>query len=239
MLIVLEGIDGVGKATQTALLLEKFRGRGVDAAVASFPDYTAHFGRVLGEYLNGKLGTLEQVHPKLSAILYLNNLRECRKRLRALLETRTVVVSDRYVPSTMAYQGGRLRMMGQPGPAEELLWWISRTAYEVFRLPQPDIVIQLDATIETSAHLVAQKRGRGYTDKKADLHEANLDFMRHVQEEYARLATDLSRRSRARRWGSVHLNHRDTGEILPIDVVADEVWNLVQQFCRDLRVLGV
>ena len=62
--VVLDGIDGSGKATQTALLLERLQEAGYKTGTIDFPQYYDNFfGKLTGEYLTGKLG---DVHPKLA-----------------------------------------------------------------------------------------------------------------------------------------------------------------------------
>ena len=55
--IVIEGIDGAGKGTHTRRLAEVLRGDSHDVSSFSFPAYdTTRFGKLVGEYLNGKYG---------------------------------------------------------------------------------------------------------------------------------------------------------------------------------------
>ena len=65
MLIAIEGIDGSGKGTQARQLYDHLIAEDTSAALLSFPRYSdTVFGGLIGDYLNGRFGTLEQVHPK-------------------------------------------------------------------------------------------------------------------------------------------------------------------------------
>src|SRR5436309_12852628 len=103
MLIAIEGIDGSGKGTQARRLIERLAASGRRAALLSFPRYgETLFGRAIGEFLNGRFGTLDQVHPFLASLLYAGDRFESRRLLAELLATHDVVVLDRYVASHLA-----------------------------------------------------------------------------------------------------------------------------------------
>lgn len=61
-LFEIEGIDGSGKGTQSSILESQLREMGYQAATISFPRYTSTaFGQLIGQFLNGQFGTLENV----------------------------------------------------------------------------------------------------------------------------------------------------------------------------------
>jgi dTMP kinase len=60
--------------------------------------------------------------------------------------------------------------------------------YCVFGLPRPDAVILLDVPVATSQQLIARKPQRTYTDKAADLQEADRGYLDHVADVYRTLA---------------------------------------------------
>ncbi|MFM7836280.1 MAG: thymidylate kinase, partial [Planctomycetaceae bacterium] len=103
-LIAIEGIDGAGKGTQASRLKESLAARGLRAAVLQFPRYSAtSFGAAIGDFLNGRFGTLAEVHPQLAAVLYAGDRFESRGLLLELMEQHDVVVLDRFVGSNLAH----------------------------------------------------------------------------------------------------------------------------------------
>ena len=216
MLIAIEGIDGSGKGTQAKLLHERLLEVGVRSELISFPRYSqTHFGQTIGRFLNGEFGQLDQVDPHLAATLYAADRFESLGMLTDLLATRDVVVSDRYVPSNIAHQGAK-----RTGEArQQLADWISKVEYGVFGLPQADLVIHLDLPAETAQELIARKSKRDYTDKAADLQEADRDYLSAVRQAYLDLATTEPN------WQTIPL--LDGDRLRTIEEIADDIYTRV------------
>ena len=70
MLIVIDGIDGSGKQTQTELLKHKLISKGKKVITYEFPNYSTFFGKIIRDYLDGKFGDSTKVDAKLISILY-------------------------------------------------------------------------------------------------------------------------------------------------------------------------
>ncbi|MHC4877190.1 MAG: dTMP kinase [Planctomycetota bacterium] len=217
MLIAIEGIDGSGKGTQAKLLHERLLASGVKSDLISFPRYSqTHFGAAIGRFLNGEFGQLNQVDPHLAATLYAADRFESLGMLTDLLASRDVVVSDRYVPSNIAHQGAK-----REGDArQQLTDWISTVEYQVFGLPQADLIIHLDLPAETAQELIAKKAKRDYTDKAADLQEADRDYLTAVRQAYLDLAANEEN------WQTVSL--LDGDRLRTIDEIGDDIFACVQ-----------
>ena len=71
VLIAIEGIDGSGKGTQSGLITQRLLELGYRTSSIQFPRYSATvFGKAIGDFLNGRFGSLDDVHPQLAAVLY-------------------------------------------------------------------------------------------------------------------------------------------------------------------------
>jgi len=185
-LIALEGIDGSGKGTQAALLHAALQRAGHECALLSFPRYQqTQFGRKIGDFLNGKYGTLDQVHPVLVSLLFAGDRLESKPLIEQSLARCEFVICDRYVPSNMAHQAAKAPATER----EELLSWIEFVEYELYRLPRADAVIWLDMPVPAAQELILRKQKRAYTDRAADLQEADATYLEQVRQVYARLAT--------------------------------------------------
>ena len=93
MLVVMEGIDGCGKSAQIDLLREK-----VGAAVFKYP--TSKYS-MLRDYLDKKIS----IEPKALFLLFLADISDDQENLKEALEENEIVILDRYVYSTLAYEG--------------------------------------------------------------------------------------------------------------------------------------
>ena len=218
-LIAIEGIDGAGKGTQANRLVASLRDRGLKADSLQFPRYKATaFGSAIGDFLNGRFGSLGDVHPQLAAVLYAGDRYESRSLLLQMMEEHDVVVLDRFVGSNLAHQSAKLE-----GEARtDLIAWIEKIEFEVFALPRPQLTILIDMSSQMSRELVALKAARDYTDQKADLQESDLPYLEKVRRCYLALA-----HSRLD-WRTVHgLN--DDGSLRTIDDVATEILVIAEQ----------
>lgn len=169
-LIVVDGIDGSGKATQCKLLADALAREGIAVELISFPQYeSSFFGAEVGRYLNGDYGQLQEVHPKLASLLFALDRFEARDRLIEALNAGKMVICDRYTSSNIAHQGARAAAPDR----QDLASWIPYVEHKVLNLPRPDLTIFLESTVQSSQTLVGLKEKRTYTDRTHDLHEAS------------------------------------------------------------------
>lgn len=101
MFVTFEGIDGSGKTTQAALLADELRARGVDVVETREPG-----GTPLGEVLRDLVLHGDHVAPWAEAALYTaSRAQHVEQVVRPALDRGAVVVCDRYLDSSVAYQG--------------------------------------------------------------------------------------------------------------------------------------
>lgn len=211
-LIVIEGIDGSGKGTQAQQLTERLTATGRRVRLLSFPRYRETlFGHAIGDFLNGRFGQLNEVHPFLASVLYAADRFESKSVLADALQQSDVVVCDRYVPSNLAHQGAKL----DGAERDELLRTIERIEFDVFALPRPSLVVLLDVPVEIAQRNIAAKKPRNYTDKSADLQEADAVYLQRVRDVYLQLAASDAN------WQRVESIRN--GELLSITKIGDDI----------------
>ncbi|HYN17884.1 MAG TPA: dTMP kinase, partial [Actinomycetes bacterium] len=131
-LIAFEGVEGAGKSTQLELLRRELEGRGREVVVTREPGGTPVGERVRALLLDPEV----EIHPRAEALLFAAARAELVERvIRPALERGAVVLCDRYLDSSLAYQGGA-RGLGR-GPVEE----VNRFATGGLL---PDLVVLLD-----------------------------------------------------------------------------------------------
>jgi len=101
MFITFEGLDGSGKSTQAELLAEALRGTGLDVVTTREPG-----GTPLGEHVRELLLSGDEISPWAEAALFTAARAELVDGVIApALESGAVVICDRYLDSSLAYQG--------------------------------------------------------------------------------------------------------------------------------------
>lgn len=179
--LVIEGTDGSGKGTQFKLLDEYLRQQGHDVVTCDFPQYDQPSSFFVREYLNGKYGTADQVGPYTGSLFYALDRYQAASQIREALEAGKVVLANRFTGSNMAHQGTKF------SHAEErrgYFIWLDNLEFQMLGIPRPDKSIVLRVPAETAQKLVDQKEQRSYTDKKRDIHEADLSHLQKAVQVY-------------------------------------------------------
>lgn len=172
-LIVVEGLDGSGKATQTALLKKAIRDMGVLVKKVSFPDYNNPSSALVKMYLNGELGSKpDDVNAYASSSFYaVDRYASYKQFWQNDYENGVCIVADRYSTSNAIYQLSKVA----ENERDEFLNWLEVYEYKQLGLPKPDVVIYLDMPVEVSQELLALRYDGD--ESKKDLHESNAKFL--------------------------------------------------------------
>lgn len=179
--LVIEGTDGSGKGTQFKLLVDKLRDQGYEVETFDFPQYDRESSYFVRQYLNGNYGTAEEVGPYTGSMFYALDRYEAAPRIRGALAAGKVVIANRFTGSNMAHQGTKF-----PTSEERngYFLWLEAIEFKMLNIPRPDMSLVLRVPAETAQKLVDQKEARNYTDKKRDLHEADINHMTRSVEVY-------------------------------------------------------
>jgi dTMP kinase len=182
-LIVVEGLDGSGKATLTAALVSALAARGARIATLAFPRYDDDVHAELArDALYGRLGDLrDSVHGM--ATLFALDRRAAAPSLRGLLEDHDVVLVDRYVASNAAYSAARL---GQDA-AGEVVCWVRELEIRRFGIPVPDHQLLL-ATPRSVAAARARARAAADPGRERDAYESDDSLQERTDAVYRALA---------------------------------------------------
>ena len=178
-IITIEGSDGSGKQTQKELLIKIFKEEGYKIRTLSFPDYSSFFGKTVEEYLDGKFGKLNQIHPKLSSLPFSLDRLQYKDQILNWLNNGGNWLFDRYMESNWGHQASILKGKEREG----LIKWLLETETNHLGLPKSDLVIYLDLPIGWSQEAI-YKQGR-----KKDIQESSLSHQLEVQETYRYLSS--------------------------------------------------
>ena len=164
MLIAFEGIDGSGKNTQIGKLLLFFRQNGVRFKLHKYPTRKAKEAFM---HLSGE----SDVATERLADVFADDIASERAKIEREIADGFVVVCDRYLHSTLAYQGvgmGFAKLAKQLAGRDALV---------------PDLVVLLDVPARASAE---RKRGQ----KAPDRFERDAEFLEKVRANYLREAKE-------------------------------------------------
>lgn len=182
-LIVLEGIDGSGKETQSNLLEKKLKEKGREVMHISFPDYESPSSALVKMYLKGDFGkNPEDVNPYAASLFYaVDRFASYRMKWKAFYEKGGIVIADRYTTSNMVHQ---MTKYEDEVKRKDFLSWLEKTEYGELELPRPDLVILLDIPLAVSENLVNERAKKGGS---MDIHEQHLDYLRKCHDAYRQL----------------------------------------------------
>lgn len=185
-LIVIEGLDGSGKATQAKRLTEALVEKGIPVREVSFPDYGSDSSALVRMYLSGQFGTDPQdVNAYAASSFFAVDRFASYKKDWHRDYARGVVIADRYTTSNAVHQCSKL----PKEQWEDFLNWLFDFEYKKLGIPSPDRVIYLNVDPAVSQALMTA-RYRGDENKK-DIHERDIAYLRHSREAAAYCAEKL------------------------------------------------
>lgn len=180
-LIVIEGADGAGKATQVQLLAERLRNEGMQVESLEFPRYDkSFFGSYVKEWLDGMHGNFVELDPRLAAMMFAGDRYETHDLLTGWLASGKHVLLDRYVTASMLHQGAKITDIEKRGA---FLFWVARLEYEIFKMPRPDSVVYLDLPAEMRHALLTTDESKpelGHTETDAHYQAAVQSSAEHI-----------------------------------------------------------
>lgn len=192
--IVLEGGDATGKSTQVLILAQRLREQGREVEVTFEPGRT-EVGMTLRQIV-----LEEPLDPRAEALLVIaDRAQHVAEVVRPALERGVDVLSDRFVPSSLAYQGVAR------GLGVEEVWRLSDWATGGL---EPDLVVVLDPPGDVVRTRRAGPGGDRLEREGSAFHDLVLGAYRELAE----------------RHGWVLVNAQGS-----IDEVADRVWKVIEE----------
>ena len=176
--ITLEGVDGAGKSTHAAWLVDVLKARGRGVVATREPGGTS-----LGEALREILLHRPMAHESEALLMFAARREHVVQVIRPALERGDIVVSDRFTDATYAYQGGG------HGVSVELIGMLERIVHPDCN---PDLTLLFDVPGAVSRERLNRMSARGQT---LDKFEREADgFFHRVRSAYlARAKADPQR----------------------------------------------
>ena len=215
-LIVFEGTDGSGKATQSRLLVERLQKEGYALKKLEFPRYSEESSALIRLYLAGAFGNKpEDVNAFAAATFFsVDRYASYKQDWGEFYRDGGLIVADRYTTSNAVHQASKL-------PVEErkdYLDWLFDLEYRLLELPAPDLVFYLDMPTEVTEKLM--RRREQAAGSSADIHEQDTAYLRACRENARGIADGCG-------WRLV--NCARDGESRTVEDIHGEVYGLVKE----------
>ena len=213
-LIVIEGLDGSGKATQANRLFETLQAQGKPVRKVSFPDYASDSSAPIKMYLAGEFGKdPNSVNAYAASTFFaVDRFASFKKNWAEFYENGGIVIADRYTTSNAVHQCSKLPQ----DQWDAYLSWLFDFEYRLMGIPAPDKVVYLQVDPTVSQKLMT---GRYQGDEsKKDIHESNLDYLARSREAAEYCAKSLG-------WQTVQCV--ENGSLRPIEDISREVLEIV------------
>lgn len=163
MLIIIEGADGTGKATQAELLVEHLKKNHIRVKYYDFPQYHGNFfGNMVARYLRGEYGSFLQSSPYLVSLPYALDRASVAEEMRSWLSKGGWIVCNRYVSSHLAHQTAK---MATSAERNAFIKWDQHLEYDVLGVPKEDRVVCLSVPTKIAAKLNMKKGLRSHLKK--------------------------------------------------------------------------
>ena len=221
-LIVFEGTDGSGKATQTALLCRELESRGVPFRKLEFPRYKEESSALLRLYLSGAFGTdPADVNAYAAATFFsVDRYASFKQDWGGWYRQGGLVIADRYTTSNAVHQTSKL----PPQERQAFLDWLFDFEYRKLGLPEPDRVLYLDVPTELSEQMM--RRREQVTHTTADIHERDEAYLRSCRESAA-MVVDYG--------GWTRIDCARDGQVRSVDDIHREVMERLRDLLEGIK----
>ena len=215
-LIVIDGLDGSGKATQSKILCDRLVEMGYRVRPLTFPDYDSPASEPVKMYLNGQLGSSpDDVNAYAASSFYaVDRVVSFINSWGAEMQDLDFLVADRYTTSNIIHQMAKLADKERDG----FIDWLWDFEFHRLGLPAPDLVLFLDVDPAISQRLMLE-RYDGNEDKK-DIHEKNRFYLERCRESAHYAIRHLG-------WSVIRCDDGDN--IRPIPLIADDILKLIKE----------
>ena len=222
ILIVIEGTDGSGKATQAKRLFKRLEQEKVPCQELDFPRYGKPSAVMVEQYLTGALGdNPDDVNAYAASLFYaVDRYASYKEEWGDFYHKGGVLVSDRYTTSNAVHQGSKL----EGTQRRDYLQWLYDLEYNRLALPAPTLVIYLDMPTEITEKMM-QVRQQG-THTQGDIHEKDGAYLRRCRESGQAVASDSE-------WKVIFCGNAD-GNPRAIEAIEEDIWALVSPLVEGL-----
>ncbi len=216
-LIVIEGTDGSGKATQSKELLSRLKGEGFNVRKVDYPNYQSQSSALVKMYLSGEFGNRpEDVNAYAASAFYaVDRIASYKRDWEEFYLHGGLVIADRYTTSNMIHQAAKIKDQAEK---EAYLNWLWDFEFTKCGLPIPDKVIFLAMPPVVSQELMRGRENKTGTSK--DIHEQSSDYQAYCFDNACAIAN-------AYHWHKVDCVRQE--KIKTIEQIHNEIYQVIAE----------
>ena len=179
-LIIIEGSDGSGKATQTKKLYDRLEENKYNIRKVEFPNYKSEASALVKMYLRGDFGKhAEDVDPYICSTFFaVDRYASFKTEWEEFYNNGGIIICDRYTTSNMIHQASKMEIEDR----DKYLDWLNDLEFNLYKIPKPDCVIFLDVPVEMSQKLMKDRNNKITGESQKDIHESDFDYLKKSYE---------------------------------------------------------
>ncbi|MDO4288296.1 MAG: thymidylate kinase [Eubacterium sp.] len=220
-LIVIEGVDGSGKQTQTDKLYARMQEEGQRVMKLSYPRYDKPSSAMVKLYLSGAFGEdPNAVSPYIASTFYAaDRYASYKEDYEDFYREGGIVLADRYTTSNMVHQAGKI---ADPKERRAFMDWLFDYEFRLMGLPEPDCVFYLNIPPEINARLMAERANKFTGGAEKDIHEKSPEHLRAAYENALELIG---------RYGWQEIDCAPGGSLRSVEDIHQEIYRKVMGGC--------
>jgi len=175
-IIVIEGLDGCGKQTQSEKLYQRLKEENYQVMKIAYPRYENPSSSLVKMYLSGEFGKdPSQISPYIASTFYaVDRYASYKQDYEDFYKNGGILILDRYVTANMVHQAGKIDDIEE---RDKFLKWLWDFEFNLFGIPVPDKVFFLNIPPEVSQKLMAERENKFSHEKEKDIHESNKEYL--------------------------------------------------------------
>ena len=217
-LIIIEGSDGSGKATQTKKLYDRLEAENYKIKKVEFPNYDSESSALVKMYLRGDFGkSATDVDPYVCSKFYaVDRYASFKTEWEEFYNDGGIIICDRYTTSNMVHQASKL----DESERDKYLDWLSDLEFNLYKIPEPDCVIFLDVPAEVSKSLMKDRNNKITGESQKDIHESDFEYLKKSYENSLYIAQKYD-------WKKI--NCVENNKMRTIDDIHNEIYSIIEE----------
>jgi len=213
-IIVIEGLDGSGKQTQSEKLFNRLKAEGKNIMKLAYPRYDSPSSALVKMYLSGEFGkNANDVNAYIASTFYaVDRYASYKQDYEEFYKNGGIVLLDRYVTANMVHQSSKFNNLEEK---EKFLEWLCNFEYGMFGIPKPDKVFFLNIPPHVSQKLMENRDNKFSHTKQKDIHETDENHLQHAYDNACYLINKYN-------WDEI--NCTIDGNLRTIDDIHEEIY---------------